>query len=102
MITETGYVALRGLLGCPESPDEEKARLSRSVRETEPISLVIASLRPPLNRRIIEAMPKEGGEPVRDLVRDNANFMPGMEGKWLGTRRFVTSSGRSYKTYSVY
>jgi hypothetical protein len=25
MITEAGYVALRGLLGCPESPDEEKA-----------------------------------------------------------------------------
>ena len=39
MITDAGYVALRGLLGCPESPEEEKARLSQSVREPEPISL---------------------------------------------------------------
>jgi hypothetical protein len=38
MITEAGYVALRGLLGCPESPDEQKARLSHCVREPEPQS----------------------------------------------------------------
>jgi hypothetical protein len=31
MITEAGYVALRVLLGCPESPDEEKARVSHCV-----------------------------------------------------------------------
>ena len=80
MITEKGYVALRGLLGCPESPNEEKARLSRSVRETEPISLLITSLRPPMNPHIVEATRKDnGGESVRVRVRDNANFLPGME-----------------------
>jgi hypothetical protein len=79
MITEAGYVALRGLLGCPESPNEEKARVSYCVREPEPISLIITSLRPPKNPHIIEAVPKEGGEPVRVRVRDNSNFMPGME-----------------------
>ena len=43
MITETtGYVALRGLLGCPESPDEEKARLRHCGREPERISLGIS------------------------------------------------------------
>jgi hypothetical protein len=73
-------VALRGLLGCPESPNDGKARLSRSVRETEPISLIITSLRPPKNPHIIEAATKDnGGEPVRVRVRDNKNFMPGME-----------------------
>ena len=80
MITEKGYVALRSLLGCPESPEEGKARLSRSVRETEPISLLIMSLRPPMNPHIVEAATKDnGGEPVRVRVRDNKNFMPGME-----------------------
>ena len=80
MITNAGYTALRGLLGCPESPNEEKARLSRSVRETEPISLLIASLRPPMNRHIIEAKRKDnGGESVRVRVRDNKNFMLCME-----------------------
>ena len=65
MITEAGYVALRSLLGCPESPEEEKARLSQPVREPEPISLVITSLRPPKNPHIIEAKRKDnGGEPV--------------------------------------
>jgi len=44
MITDAGYVALRGLLSCPESPDEEKALVSHRVREPEPISLVITSL----------------------------------------------------------
>ena len=79
MITESGYVALRGLLGCPESPEEEKARLSQ-LREPEPISLVITSLRPPKNPHIIEAMRKDdGGEPLRVRVRNNRNFMPGME-----------------------
>ena len=74
---------LRGLEGpsrLPESPNEEKARLSRSVCETEPISLIITSLRPPRNHHIIEAATKDnGGEPVRVRVRDNKNFMPGME-----------------------
>ena len=80
MITEAGYVALRDLLGCPESPDEEKARVSHFVREPEPISLVITSLRPPKNPHIIEAVRKDdGGEPLRVRVRNNRNFMPGME-----------------------
>jgi hypothetical protein len=66
MITETGYVALRDLLGCPESPDEEKARLRYCVREPEPISLIITSARPPKNPHIIEAVRKDnGGESVR-------------------------------------
>ena len=75
-----GYVALRGLLGCPESPEEEKARLPHCAREPEPISLVVTSVRPTRNPRIIEAVRKDnGGEPVRVRVRNNANFMPGME-----------------------
>jgi hypothetical protein len=45
MITETGYVALRDLLGCPESPEEEKARLCQSMQEPQPIPLVVTSLR---------------------------------------------------------
>jgi hypothetical protein len=73
-------MALRGLLGCPESPNEEKARLSRSVRETVPISLLITSLRPPKNPHIIEAVTKDNGsESVRVRVRDNKNFLLGME-----------------------
>jgi hypothetical protein len=80
MVTEAGYVALRGLLGCPESPEEEKARLSRSVREPEPISLLITSLRPPKNPHIIEAVTKDNGsESVGVRVHDNKNFLPGME-----------------------
>jgi hypothetical protein len=80
MITETGYVALRVLLGCPEPPDEEKARLSQPVCEPSVISLVITSLRPPRNPHIIEAKRKDdGGEHLRVRVRDNRNFMPGME-----------------------
>jgi hypothetical protein len=64
MITESGYVALRSLLGCPESPEEEKARLRQPVREPEVISLVITSLRPPKNPHIIEATRKDdGGNP---------------------------------------
>ena len=107
MITETGYVALRGLLGCPESPDEEKARLSQCVREPEPISLVITSLRPPKNPHIIEAVRKDdGGEPLRVRVRGNKNFMPGMEIRarqdeqiypmcscWWGRRRVTAGGG---------
>jgi hypothetical protein len=42
MITEAGYMALRDF---PESPDEEKACVSYCVREPEPISLIITSLR---------------------------------------------------------
>ena len=53
MITETGYVALRALLGCPESPGEEKARLRHCGREPEPISLIITSVRPPKNPHIL-------------------------------------------------
>jgi hypothetical protein len=49
------------------------------MRESEPISLVITSLRPPKNTHIIEAVRKDGGEPVRVRVRDNKNFLPGME-----------------------
>jgi hypothetical protein len=80
MITETGYVALRGLLGCPESPDKEKARVSHCIREPEPISLIITSVRPPKNPHIIEALRKDnGGESARVRVRDNRNFMLGME-----------------------
>jgi hypothetical protein len=78
MITQSGYVALRSLLGCPESPEEEKTR--QSMREPQPIPLVISSLRPPKNPHIIEAVRKDdGGEPLRVRVRNNANFMPGME-----------------------
>jgi hypothetical protein len=41
---------------------------------------VITSLRPPKNQHIIEAVRKDdGGEPLRVRVRDNRNFMPGME-----------------------
>ena len=79
MITEKGYLALRGLLGCPESPNEEKARLSRSVREPEPISLIITSLRPPKNPHIIETKRPGDDQTLRVRVRDNKNFIPGME-----------------------
>jgi hypothetical protein len=74
------YMVLRALLGCPESPEEGKARLSQSVREPEPISLLITSIRPPKNPHIIEAVRKDnGGESVRVRVRNNQNFLPGME-----------------------
>jgi len=67
-------------LAGPESPDEEKPRVSHCVREPEPISLIITSVRPPKNPHIIEAVRKDnGGESVRVRVRDNANFLPGME-----------------------
>ena len=79
MITDAGYVALRGLLGCPESPEEEKTRQSQSVREPEVISLVITSLRPPKNPHIIEAKRPGSDEILRVRVRDNRNFLPGME-----------------------
>jgi hypothetical protein len=80
MITNAGYVALRGLLGYPESPEDEKARQSQSMQEPQPIPLVITSLRPPKNPHIIEVVRKDdGGEPLRVRVRNNRNFMPGME-----------------------
>jgi hypothetical protein len=105
MITETGYVALRGLLGCPESPDKEKARVSHCIREPEPISLIITSVRPPKNPHIIEAVPKEGGESVRVRVRNNANSCPGWRSGlgqmssiptslfWWGGRRGIGAGG---------
>jgi hypothetical protein len=61
------------------SPDEEKARLRQPVREPEVISLVITSLRPPKNPHIIEAKRPGSDEILRVRVRDNRNFMPGME-----------------------
>jgi hypothetical protein len=42
------------------------------------ILLVVTSV-PKMNRRILCAVKKEGGAAVRVRVRDNQNFMPGME-----------------------
>lgn len=48
-----------------------------SAPEPEPVTLVVTSKRPPRNSHIVEA--KLGEQLVRVRVKDNANFLPGME-----------------------
>jgi hypothetical protein len=95
MITESGQDKLFNKLGINgavqpvdsgrNGGEQDVAGLGLPVPDgsipSEPVTLVVNSLRPPRNRRIIEAYNPNSpsGKTFRVQVRDNQNFVPGME-----------------------
>jgi len=71
------------------SPEKkENGALEAAGREQGVQELVVANV-PQRNVRLLDARKKEGGDMVRVMVRNNRNFLPGMEikampsGEWL-------------------
>lgn len=76
--TAQGQEALRALLGVNGAEAKKNGQEEADGAQAAPVCLLVAGV-PKMNRRILVAKKKEGGDEVRVRVRDNINFMAGME-----------------------